>query len=246
MRQESHVRCGKVTRELFDRLDARADGALKVPDVAGSVEGCVLDHPVEVSLVVQLVGRHPDGLRALLPRQVVLAGDVRQTLGLNGVEHAVHDGQEDIGRRQRNRTPGIAIAVDDTDSWHVQLGHLGDEPGDRVGLIRSVGLRVGDGAKRVHEGDDRGQLQRELAHDLDGAEMLLRPPRPVASAAVLGEDPDLAVLTRNLEDNLGGVQRSTTKLAQDAPAQLTDCPRDPGSRRVLGRSDGLLHILVDA
>lgn len=79
----------------LDEGDAGEDGALEV-DQFGALAGDEVDDAVDVALLVELIGRDADELGALLPGEVVLAGDAGEALGLDGVEDAIADGEEDV------------------------------------------------------------------------------------------------------------------------------------------------------
>ena len=85
----------EASNRIFDVLDTGDDGRLQIFELL-VLAGDVINDPVDVALLVELVGRHADLLRALLPRQVVLTSNVRKALRVDRVENAITDRKDQV------------------------------------------------------------------------------------------------------------------------------------------------------
>ena len=129
----------------------------------------------------------------------------------------------------------------------MQLGELGNQPGDGVSLVVAVGRFAGIGAGRIHEGDHGHGAAGVLANDLDGAQVMLRHPHAAVPATLLGQNADAPPrAVAEIERHLGGVQRAHVDFAQHLATQPANDPARAGPvgifRRVDHGGDISVHI----
>ena len=232
-------------RPLLHQRDRSGYGVLETGQPVAALAGNEVDHTVEITLLVELVGRDADGLRALFPGQVVATDDVRQPARLDRVEHPVPDRQQDIRRGQRDRSTRVAVSEHDPYRRHVELRHLGDQPRDRVGLVAAVRLLARVRPGRVHQGDHGQSPAGEGADHLDSELVVLRHPHAVLHRALLrqhAETPPVAV-DPGLEHR--GVERTVVSLFNQFPARRGQHRAGADATRVLGRGDRSANVLVD-
>jgi len=230
---------------VLDAADAAADRRHQVGRRV-LLAGHEVDDRVDVALLVELVRRHADVLGALLPGQLVLAGNAGQTPGMNGVEDAVAYAEEDVGGRQRYGTAGVTIADDDADDGNVDLRELGDQPGDGVGLVVLVGLGAGIGAGGVHEGHDGHGQARELADDVHRAQVVLGHPHAVPRGPLLGQKADATgVPLGELQHHLLGQEGAHLLLANHLAGEALEDALGAHPLLAFARGDGSLDVGVD-
>ena len=232
-------------RPLLHQGDRSGYRVLETGQPVAALAGNEVDHTVEITLLVELVGRDADGLRALFPGQVVATDDVRQPARLDRVEHPVPDRQQDIRRGQRDRSTRVAVSEHDPYRRHVELRHLGDQPRDRVGLVAAVRLLARVRPGRVHQGNDGQSPAGEGADHLDSELVVLRHPHAVLHRALLrqhAETPPVAV-DPGLEH--GGVERTVVALLNQLPTRRGQHRAGADATRVLGRGDRAANVLVD-
>ena len=88
--------CHKAAGLVFDEFDARYDGGTQLLQLSIIFPGNIIYDAVNIALRVKIVGRYAHQLCALLPGEVVFTGDVRQTLGLDGVKHRIAHRQDKV------------------------------------------------------------------------------------------------------------------------------------------------------
>ena len=235
----------ELLRPLLHESDRRRDGGLETGQPVATLAGNEVDDAVEIALLVELVGRDADRLRALFPGQVVAAHDVRQAARLDRVEHAVPHRQQDIRRGERNRTAGVAVAEHDADGRRVKLCHLGDQPRDRVGLVAAVRLLAGVRPGCVHQGNHGQSPAGEGTDHLDREFVVLRHPHAVLHRAFLSQqaEPPSVALDPGLEH--GGVERAMVALFNQLPARRGQHRTGADATRILGRRHRSANVLVD-
>ena len=150
----------------------------------------IVDDAVYVALGIELKGGHADELGALLPGEVVAAHQVSQPLGVDGVEDAGLQGQQEVAGGQRYGAAGVALADDDAEGGHIHIAELGNQAGDGVGLVGGIGFLVGVGAGGVHHADDGQAADGVLAGLPGGGAVVRRAPDAHVVRSVLGNEAD--------------------------------------------------------
>ena len=198
----------KLFCAVFDGLQTGDDREAQIVQARIGLRRRVVDHAIDVALLVQLNGRYANLLRALLPGQVVAPRDVGKSFRLNGAEYAVLHRQNQIRRCQWNRAARIANAENNADVWHIDVTHLRDQSRNRVRLIVLVSNFASVCARGIHETDNRQRTLGKFFDTLRCRVVLRWSPHAVAHAAVLRDDADLPQLTTEVHVKNRGVIRA--------------------------------------